>query len=109
MEVLEKDWFCSKKCLDIGCNSGHLTLEIARTFAPSSILGVDIDAKLIEKAKQGLEGYNSKARKTAEYPKSFEITLGPLPKKMTYLRNLAFSSGNFLEHSTTEKYDVILW
>ena len=106
---MEKDWFCSKKCLDIGCNSGHITLELARLFNPSSILGIDIDPKLTEKAQQKLKFYNEKARTTAEYPKSFEITLGPLPKKMVYLRNLSYAASNVLDFTSSEKYDVVLW
>ena len=30
----------SKECLDIGCNSGQLTIEIAQRFGVRSMLGV---------------------------------------------------------------------
>lgn len=42
-----KELFENKKVLDIGCNSGFITIEIAKLFHPISILGIDIDAGLI--------------------------------------------------------------
>ena len=38
-------------CLDIGCNSGELTVEIARQCRPRHILGIDVDHGLIKKAQ----------------------------------------------------------
>jgi 7SK snRNA methylphosphate capping enzyme len=39
--------FEGKRCLDIGCNAGELTVTIARRYAPQHILGVDIDGSLV--------------------------------------------------------------
>ncbi|CAA3012591.1 probable RNA methyltransferase At5g51130 [Olea europaea var. sylvestris] len=50
MKVLKRDWFEGKKCLDIGCNSGLITISIAKKFGCQSILGVDIDGDRIEDA-----------------------------------------------------------
>lgn len=44
--------FKDKDILDIGCNVGHLTTVVAKNFSPRSVLGLDIDAKLIRRAKQ---------------------------------------------------------
>ncbi|CAL0312501.1 unnamed protein product [Lupinus luteus] len=44
MKVLRKEWFEGKECLDIGCNSGIITIQIAQKFGCRSILGIDIDS-----------------------------------------------------------------
>ncbi|EGG21881.1 hypothetical protein DFA_01767 [Cavenderia fasciculata] len=53
-QVLGKDLFKGKRCLDIGCNSGVVTLKIACDFEPSYIKGVDIDLDLIKIANASL-------------------------------------------------------
>ena len=50
LQVFKRAWFQGRRCLDIGCNSGAITLSIAAQLAPRSMLGVDIDASLIRKA-----------------------------------------------------------
>lgn len=55
LAALEPSWFRGCDCLDIGCNSGHLTLALARRFAVRSMLGVDIDASLVDKAREYLQ------------------------------------------------------
>ncbi len=55
VKVFAKDWFQNKVCLDIGCNEGLVTLEIAKQFSPKSILGIDIDKILIESAQSKLK------------------------------------------------------
>ena len=57
IELLEKNWFENKTCLDIGCNVGHLTLWIAKHFQPSKIKGVDIDPELVKAAKSNVVHY----------------------------------------------------
>ncbi|XP_006451239.2 probable RNA methyltransferase At5g51130 [Citrus clementina] len=46
-KVLKKEWFEGKDCLDIGCNSGIITIQIAQKFNCRSILGIDIDSSKI--------------------------------------------------------------
>lgn len=46
--------FQNKDILDIGCNVGHMTITVARNFAPKSILGIDIDQSLIVRARRNL-------------------------------------------------------
>ncbi|EHA8588273.1 putative lactoylglutathione lyase, chloroplastic [Cocos nucifera] len=41
--VMKREWFDGKDCLDIGCNQGLITIEIAKKFFCRSILGIDID------------------------------------------------------------------
>lgn len=50
LSILNQDWFKGKRCLDIGCNVGTLTLLIALNYAPSYIEGVDIDYRLVSSA-----------------------------------------------------------
>jgi 7SK snRNA methylphosphate capping enzyme len=54
LKVMKKEWFANKNCLDIGCNSGHLTFRIAEKFTPRSILGIDVDCALIDRARARL-------------------------------------------------------
>lgn len=48
------DLFKNKDILDIGCNVGHMTIAVGRSLAPKSILGIDIDPKLIGRARRNL-------------------------------------------------------
>lgn len=57
LEVMDASWFVGAKCLDVGCNAGIFTLDLAVLFDIGSILGVDIDQKLITKAKGNLVKY----------------------------------------------------
>ncbi|KAL0283359.1 UNVERIFIED_CONTAM: putative RNA methyltransferase [Sesamum angustifolium] len=50
LKVMKREWFEGKDCLDIGCNSGLMTIAIAKKFGCRSILGVDIDGARIEDA-----------------------------------------------------------
>ncbi|KAI5662794.1 hypothetical protein M9H77_22117 [Catharanthus roseus] len=54
LKVMKKEWFEGKDCLDIGCNSGVITISIARKFGCRSILGVDIDLARVEDAYRTL-------------------------------------------------------
>jgi 7SK snRNA methylphosphate capping enzyme len=47
LKVLVRSMFDGKRCLDIGCNAGELTVAIAQRYAPQHILGVDIDGSLV--------------------------------------------------------------
>lgn len=49
------DFFRNKAVLDIGCNCGLFTINFAKQLLPASVLGVDIDGSLIEKARRDLE------------------------------------------------------
>jgi len=51
--------FRSKDVLDVGCNVGLMTIAIAKFFNPKSIVGVDIDKKLVGIARGKLKKYVS--------------------------------------------------
>ncbi|GKV06661.1 hypothetical protein SLEP1_g18524 [Rubroshorea leprosula] len=50
LRIFKKEWFEGKDCLDIGCNSGVVTVDIAKKYNCGSILGIDIDSDRIEEA-----------------------------------------------------------
>lgn len=50
-------FFKDKDILDIGCNVGLLTIWIGKVLQPKSIVGVDIDEKLINRARKNLTMY----------------------------------------------------
>ncbi|CAL8463038.1 g2572 [Coccomyxa elongata] len=64
LRVMEKPWFQNRKCLDIGCNEGMVTLGLVTRFGTDSMLGVDIDQILINKACRNLKEEHTRA--TAE-------------------------------------------
>lgn len=43
--------------LDIGCNIGHVTFSVARDFGARSVVGMDIDRKLINIARKNVQYY----------------------------------------------------
>jgi len=66
LELFKEDWFKNKTILDVGCNSGHLTLAISKKFAPKKIIGVDVDDDLIQAAKKNVKHYFPKRNEKAE-------------------------------------------
>lgn len=59
IRVLRPEWFEGKDVLDLGCNSGHLTLYIAKMLKPARILGLDIDNALVHAARKNIRHYLS--------------------------------------------------
>ncbi|KAH7910684.1 Bicoid-interacting protein 3-domain-containing protein [Hygrophoropsis aurantiaca] len=50
LALLPADFFQAKRVLDVGCNEGWVTCEIAQTWGASQVIGVDIDDTLIRAA-----------------------------------------------------------
>ncbi|XP_052447475.1 7SK snRNA methylphosphate capping enzyme-like [Carassius gibelio] len=59
VRLMNPEWFRGKEVLDLGCNTGHLTLTIARNWRPARIVGLDIDAALIHAARHNIRHYLS--------------------------------------------------
>ncbi|EFJ16131.1 hypothetical protein SELMODRAFT_117320, partial [Selaginella moellendorffii] len=55
VSVFKREWIENRDCLDIGCNEGHVTIALAVKFCCKSMVGVDIDSKLIYKARCNLQ------------------------------------------------------
>lgn len=51
----QSHWFEGKDCLDVGCNTGLVTLSVAQHYSVKSMVGVDIDGSLILKAYRNLQ------------------------------------------------------
>lgn len=50
--AIDRAWLHGKDCLDVGCNAGQFTSSLATRFGVRSMLGVDIDASLVQRAQQ---------------------------------------------------------
>ncbi|KAM3601517.1 uncharacterized protein V6R79_014094 [Siganus canaliculatus] len=59
IRLLSPEWFEGKDVLDLGCNSGHMTLYIAKMLRPARILGLDIDSELVHAARKNIRHYLS--------------------------------------------------
>lgn len=81
LKYLSKDFFENKEVLDVGCNTGHLTLSIAEYFEPKAILGIDIDERLIRIAqKNTCRHLSASVCKGKRFPISMALSYGPLVK-----------------------------
>ncbi|CAN7115190.1 probable RNA methyltransferase At5g51130 [Brassica rapa] len=118
LKVLKKEWFQGKDCLDIGCNSGVMTIHIAKKFGCRSILGVDIDSSLIEVARWRLRNFirtqNQGEKKTAGADGSKEQSLslsdGSSAETKDLFQVVSFQKENFVQTRNLDenRYDTIL-
>ncbi|RKP13040.1 Bicoid-interacting protein 3-domain-containing protein, partial [Piptocephalis cylindrospora] len=136
LALLPQEWFRGKRVLDIGCNAGHLTVDLAMHYGPQSILGVDLDRELIRKAWAHVRHrYSTLAPAVAAqavpsledrsyFPSCFPRLLGtiPLPPHplnwedngpRLFPRNIRFQTVDWIVDSRGETeeegaYDVIL-
>ncbi|KAI8059555.1 Bicoid-interacting protein 3-domain-containing protein [Gongronella butleri] len=132
LAALDRDLFKDKKVLDIGCNSGNISILIAREMHPQHVLGVDLDEQLIQFANSNLRLANSlkpPADKAASlpanmdillrshyFPRALAVTHGNLPMRIpegyqdrVFPFNCAFEACNWMDKATEEEaYDTIL-
>lgn len=73
IRLLRREWFEGKDVLDLGCNSGHLTLFIAKMLRPARILGLDIDGGLVHAARKNIRHYLSELQ-TREARQAMQCT-----------------------------------
>ncbi|KAL1230775.1 7SK snRNA methylphosphate capping enzyme [Trichinella spiralis] len=123
LNLLEKEWFFNKNVLDIGCNSGQLTLAVGKKFSPNVIVGIDIDSALIGHARRNQRlamDKNLLSKMNLKFPSSFSRTYGPLsappepkftkkfPENVFFRQmNYVLSSDAFLEYEKAE-YDTVM-
>ncbi|KAK4057408.1 hypothetical protein OIO90_001477 [Microbotryomycetes sp. JL221] len=55
LRLLPKSWFKHKRVLDVGSNTGQLTITLAQTYEPALVIGVDIDERLTKLAHKQVE------------------------------------------------------
>jgi len=60
--------------LDIGCNIGHVTFSVARDFGAKSVVGLDIDRKLINIARKNIQYYiNNTAQSSSSMESNYQL------------------------------------
>uniref|UniRef100_A0A1J3IV93 RNA methyltransferase n=1 Tax=Noccaea caerulescens TaxID=107243 RepID=A0A1J3IV93_NOCCA len=103
LKVMKRAWFEGKDCLDIGCNSGIMTIHIAKKFGCRSILGVDIDSSRIEDAYWHLRKFD-RTQNSAKPSKKKSSSSADLS------RIVSFQKENFVrtQHLQDNCYDTIL-
>jgi len=81
----KREWFEGKTVLDVGCNVGFVTCQLAKDFKPKKIVGLDIDGELIKSAKRNIAHYVENRpqkevnnKKSDNFPVSLSICHGPL-------------------------------
>jgi len=120
--LIKKEWVNGLDVLDIGCNTGHLTLLVARDLKPRKIVGVDIDEHLISLAQRNIRHYCPTER---NFPESFAKLYGPLrapfvntgqattggkefPENVCFIQgNYVFSCDDYLDRQEPE-YDTVI-
>jgi len=100
LALLERPWFSGKRCMDVGCNEGLVTLGIAMKFGSRSMIGVDIDEHLIKRACIHLREERSRAVVRAAEVRQGGTTAAERRAARTAVSALAqtwFVHGDFLE------------
>lgn len=81
LRFFNESLFLRKDVLDIGCNTGRLSLHIAAHYRPKKVVGIDIDKKLINKAQRTVRLHLSKeVERNESFPSSMATLYGPLSK-----------------------------
>lgn len=57
LRYLDNEYFLNKKVLDIGCGEGTLALEVAIRMFPAKIVALDIDSKMLVRAKRSADRF----------------------------------------------------
>ena len=99
ISLLEKGWFHKKRCLDVGCNEGVLTLDLVKKFKTGTMMAIDLDESLVKRACVNLRRARSAA--AAEHIASQQPQQHPKRRKMAKqtMKSLAqtwFVHGNVL-------------
>ncbi|XP_031615799.1 7SK snRNA methylphosphate capping enzyme [Oreochromis aureus] len=101
LRLLRPEWFRGKEVLDLGCNSGHVTLYIAKMLRPARILGLDIDSGLIHAARKNIRHYLSELQ-TQEARRAMQ---GKKTSKQEETNGNASHTGTEKEHNEAESRD----
>lgn len=99
VDALQEEWVRGKRVLDVGCNEGRVTLRVAKKFQTKFILGIDVDGKLVQKARKNLW----EARKSCK-----KARLETDDANVKPLEEVSFSSQDIDELELSEGIDTIL-
>ncbi|KAK7189658.1 hypothetical protein DPSP01_012900 [Paraphaeosphaeria sporulosa] len=83
--------FKGRRCLDVGCNDGSVSTQIAFDFEASDVVGVDIDPNLVRKAEDLYSLKASRVRPSGDpsgptidyYPMSAVLRHGRMPASVS--------------------------
>lgn len=107
VSCFKREWFTGKKCIDIGCNEGAVTLQLARSYGPDSIVGIDLDARMIDAANAALkratlEALKARVDQSSSSKNSSHITLASTSRKMNNFlpRSIALTKTTLFAPST---------
>lgn len=124
IDLLHEELFKDKEVLDIGCNTGQVTIAVARDYKPRQITGIDIDGNLIRTARKNVLRALPLPKvdgKVVKFPLSMVMIYGPLASLPSqdvstgdYPHNITFSQENYVPpddshlEGITPVYDVML-
>ncbi|VDP31951.1 unnamed protein product [Soboliphyme baturini] len=126
IRCFKEEWFSGRKVLDVGCNVGYITKYIAETFSPRVIVGLDIDRKLIKKARNSIRRYIAlqNSSQNSKYPAKFIDQYGPIDADTAgppggtefpcFPHNIFFKTGNYVLDSddlldnVRPEYDTVI-
>lgn len=99
------DLFNGKELLDIGCNDGSLTIALAKRFSINFIVGIDIDAKLIARARNNVTLETQAIQNNNDKNVTIETKF---PQNIAFKQfNYVLSNDNLLDLEEP-RYDTIL-
>ncbi|KAI8611856.1 S-adenosyl-L-methionine-dependent methyltransferase [Chytriomyces sp. MP71] len=114
-----------KRVLDVGCNTGAVAIGVALYFRPRYIEGVDVDPRLVARARANWTkaasrvNTNANENQTTDYfPVTAPLQLMPLPiialDEMVFPANVSFRLSDFLTEplpttgAEADKFDTVL-
>jgi 7SK snRNA methylphosphate capping enzyme len=113
LKLFKRDWFEGRDCLDVGSNTGLVTIAVAKGFSPRAITGVDIDAKLIRMAWKNLhrQFVPMVTPSGRPFPVSFKMTHmvpvgGDKPSEL-FPNNVTFKQVDYVPRSDEEVSSVV--
>ncbi|KAI9264229.1 Bicoid-interacting protein 3-domain-containing protein [Phascolomyces articulosus] len=129
LDLLPGELFHDKHVLDIGCNSGNITIMIGLQHHPSHILGIDLDDSLIKQAEKQLRLVNSLSNPKGNNSTDLQMRFHHFPRALTNLHgwvpitmppgyqstvfphNVSFETKNWMDinlKGQENKYDTVL-
>ncbi|CCA72051.1 hypothetical protein PIIN_05986 [Serendipita indica DSM 11827] len=106
LSLLPKDIFAGKRVLDVGCNEGWVTVDIAKFFAPFKVIGVDIDGDLIRAAWKRRKLVWSLQAPPAQHDMTSESEEAPSPRPGKKRKRIDAQSIIPINESLTRLYPV---
>ncbi|KAL7729573.1 hypothetical protein ACLKA6_007858 [Drosophila palustris] len=98
----QPELFRDKQLLDIGCNSGHLSIQIAKQFDVKGLIGLDIDRSLAHDAQMAINNI----KRTSNV--SVSAAAGNFPYNVKFVHGNYVLEDDVLLEIERPQYDVIL-